>query len=131
MFTVVTASAERIPGDSVNCFFDEQDPPRRVRRIANWFDMIASAITRLGNDTLERKYKHQAKFRYGGRHFKVRINRTIGRRGGIEIVEYFRSQGSPEGDVVVQIANLHQAEQLSANLEGRLDQFIHGFTLFE
>jgi len=66
--------------------------------------------------------KRQVIFRFHGRDFKARYSHKVGSRGGIEIVEYYRQQGSPDGRVVLQISTLEQAEDAYRNLERYLTE---------
>jgi hypothetical protein len=54
---------------------------------------------------------------------KAKYNHEVGARGGIEIVEVLSGRGAPEGDVVIQVRNLAEAEDCYLTLRARLDSF--------
>jgi hypothetical protein len=63
-------------------------------------------------------------FDYNERQFKAKYNHKTGPRGGIEIIEVLHGRGAPEGNSVLQVTNLADAEDCYLTLKKRLDTFI-------
>jgi len=110
-------NVERLADHFVAYLFDDYKGTRHVRRVATWIGFVLKLIERASGSSMNLSRKRQIVFRFQGRDFKARYNHKVGSRGGIEIVEYFRQQGSPDGKVVLQISTLAQAEDVYRNLE--------------
>ena len=108
----------------VSYLFDEYRGTRHVRRVATWIGFALKAIQRVAGPTLRLSRSRQITFERSGHKFKARYNHKAGPRGGIEIVEVLPGRGMPDGETVVQITSLAQAEDLYRNLEQKLDEFL-------
>jgi hypothetical protein len=107
-----------------------------VSRIATWLGFILKAIQRLPNfiDELhivglrenERTWR-QMYFKYRVAWFKVRYNHKCTFKGGIEIL--WAPQGpenrfAPDGDMIMTVTSLDDAENVYTSLQSRLDAFV-------
>jgi xanthine dehydrogenase molybdopterin-binding subunit B len=116
-------SAERLADHFISYLFDQYKGSRHVRRVASWIGFIVKAAEKLGGSTLRQNRERQIMFTYKRRQFKAKYNHEVGARGGIQIVEVLPGRGSPEGDTVIQIKNLSEAENCYLTLKARLDSF--------
>lgn len=96
----------------VSYLFTKYQGTRHVRRIASWIGFVIKGIERVVGANLHRSRSRQIRFDYHNRQFKVRYNHGAGNRGGIQIVEVLSGRGAPEGDVVVDIISLADAERI-------------------
>ena len=115
--------SERLADYFVNYLFDNYRGARHVRRVASWVGLIVLAIDRIGEERDLRRTR-QLGFTFQGRTFKIRYNHSIGGRGGIQIVEVLSGQGSPDGDIVISITSLSEAEQFYNNAEEMIRQLL-------
>jgi hypothetical protein len=97
-----------------------------VRRIASWIGFIVKAVEGVVGSSFSRHRSRQLVFDYKSRHFKVRYHHGAGTRGGVDIVEVLPGRGTPDGGVVVSMANLSDAEDVYKSLRKRLDRFVKG-----
>jgi hypothetical protein len=118
------ASVELLADHFVNYLFDTYQGTRHVRGVATWIGFLLKGLENLPGSQLQQSRERQVRFDYANRRFKARYNHTVGTRGGIEIIEVLPGRGQPEGEVAVQITNLHEAEEVYRNLRSRLDAFI-------
>ena len=116
--------AERIANQLVNYLFDKYQGSRHVRRVATWIGFVLKAIQRASGGSVRRNRSRQVVFAYRDHQFKARYNHRAGARGGIDIVELLPLRGSPDGDVVVSVTSLADAENVYRSLEGYLDRAI-------
>ena len=116
--------ADRVAARYVDHLFDEHDSARHVRRAATWIGFVLKAIQRATGQVPRLDRQRQVTFMYRGISFKARYEPHAGRRGSIHIVEVARTQGSPDGETVIRIASLDDAEQAYNGLERILDQFV-------
>lgn len=110
MAKLISAPVDRLADHFVNYLFDEYKGTRHVRRISSWIGLILLGIGRLSDSEWEIPRSRQLRFKYNGQRYKVRYKHDVGSRGGIEIVELLPLQGLPEGDRIVVITSLAQAE---------------------
>lgn len=103
--------------------FDRYKGTRHVRRVASWVGFILKAVEKAADGPIRQNRERQIVFRYSGRKFKARYNHRAGMRGGIDIVEVVPGQGAPDGEIVLRITNLTEAENAYLNL----DRALHGF----
>ncbi len=104
--------------------FEKYKGNRHVRRVSTWIGFLLKAIEHLPGVSFSKRRARQVGFVYKSRQFKARFNHHAGRRGGIDIVEVLLGRGSPEGEVVVSITSLDEAEDAYSNLQKALDRFI-------
>ncbi len=116
--------SEQLANRFVSYLFDQYKGSRHVRRVASWIGFLILAVEKIAGSSLHQNRQRQIMFEYKGRQFKVRYNHKTGSRGGIDIVEVLRERGSPEGETVLQIKNLAEAEQCYLSLKARLNSFI-------
>ena len=119
----MSQSVERMAEYFVTYLFDTYQGTRHVRRVATWIGFLLKSIERASGGTLQRSHTRQLVFGYRDSWYKVRYNHKAGPRGGIEIVETLSEPGSPDGDVVVTVTNLDEAEDCYSTLEERIDAF--------
>lgn len=119
-----TFPAERLADHFVNYLFDQYKGSRHVRRVASWIGFIIKAVEKIAGSTLRLNRQRQIMFDYNDRQFKAKYNHKAGPRGGIEIIEVLRGRGAPEGNTVLQVTNLADAEDCYLNIKKRLDTFI-------
>ena|SRR2546428_3128170 len=112
-----TTNVERLADHFVTYLFHEFQGTRHVRRVATWIGFVLKSIDRASGSSMVLSRKRQVIFRFHGRDFKARYSHKVGSRGGIEILQYYRQQGSPDGKVVLQISTLAEAEDAYRNLE--------------
>jgi hypothetical protein len=110
----------------VRYLFEQYHGARHVRRIASWIGFIIKGIERVVGANFQRRRSRQIGFSYHGRDFKVRyIHRTKAcPRGGVQIVEVLQGRGAPEGNIVVEIASLADAERVYHTLGHELSAFL-------
>lgn len=118
------ASAERLADHFVSYLFEQYQGSRHVRRVASWIGFIIKAAEKISGPTLRQNRQRQIMFDYRDRQFKAKYNHKAGSRGGIEIVEVLQGRGSPEGNTVIQVKNLAEAEVCYLTLKKRLDAFV-------
>ncbi len=116
-------SAERLADHFVNYLFESYQGSRHVRRVSAWVGFLVKAVERSSRGVFSLNRQRQLLFEYRGRRFKARYNHTAGPRGGIEVVQVLPGHGAPDGEVMVRVAKLGDAEKLYHDLEMRLDQF--------
>jgi hypothetical protein len=117
-------SVERLADHFVAYLFDEYAGSRHVRRVASWVGFVLKAIDGIADGSVRQNRKRQVVFDFAGRHFKARYNHKAGARGGIEIVEFAKGQGSPDVAVAVQVASLNDAEEVYRNLRVLLEEYL-------
>ena len=115
--------SERLADYFVNYLFDNYRGARHVRRVASWVGLIVLAIDKIAEERWIPRTR-QLKFTFQGRTFKVKYNHSIGGRGGIQIVEVLSGRGSPEGDIVIEIKSLSEAEKFYNDAEEMIQQFL-------
>jgi len=110
----------------VRYLFEEYHGTRHVRRIASWVGFVVKGIERVVGANFERRRSRQIGFDYHGRQFKVRyIHRSKAcPRGGVQIVEVLPGRGAPEGNIVVEIGSLADAERVYHKLGQELNAFL-------
>lgn len=110
----------------VRYLFEEYHGARHVRRIASWIGFVVKGIERVVGANFARRRSRQIGFDYHGRQFKVRyIHRSnASPRGGIQIVEVLPGRGAPQGNVVVEIGSLADAERVYQTLRQELNAFL-------
>ena len=115
--------SEKLADYFVKYLFDNYRGTRHVRRVASWVGLIVLAVNRIGEERDLRRTR-QLGFMLEGRIFKVKYNHSIGGRGGIQIVEVLPGRGSPEGDIVISITSLSEAEQFYNDAEEMIRRFL-------
>ena len=124
MPTTTTAdTTERFANHFVTYLFDQYQGALHVRRVATWIGFLLKAIEKCGSD-MRRNRSRQIVFDYRGRRFKARFDHQAARRGGIEIVEVLPGRGAPDGDIVLRVTSLAEAEEAYHGLQSKLDAFI-------
>ena len=110
----------------VRYLFEQYHGARHVRRIASWIGFIIKGVERVVGANFQRRRSRQIGFSYHERQFKVRyVHRTKGcPRGGIQIVEVLPGRGAPEGNLVVEIGSLADAERVYHKLGQELSAFL-------
>jgi hypothetical protein len=109
----------------ISYLFQKYHGSRHVRRVASWVGFVILALTRVnGVKNIHPRRTRQLEFEYDGRKFKVKFDHRIGGRGGIEIVEFLEGRGAPEGNRVLEIRTLLEAENAYHSLETYLQKFI-------
>ena len=114
---------ERLADRFVNYLFDNYSDSRHVRRVASWVGLIVLAIDKIA-EKMWIPRSRQLKFTFQSRTFKVKYDHSIGGRGGIQIVEVLSRRGSPEGDGVIEIKSLSEAENFYNDAEEMIRQFL-------
>jgi hypothetical protein len=118
-------SPELIADYFISYLYQNYQGNRHVRRVASWVGFVILALTRVkGVKNIHLRRTRQLEFEYDGCKFKVKFNHGIGGRGGIEIVEFLAGRGAPEGNRVLEIRTLLEAENTYHSLETRLKKFI-------
>lgn len=117
------ASAERLADHFVSYLFDQYQGSRHVRRVASWIGFIIVAVEKVAAGTLAQNRERQITFRYRSRQFKAKYDHRAGPRGGIKIIEVLPGRGAPEGQIVMEIKNLAEAEGCYLSLRDCLDEF--------
>jgi hypothetical protein len=119
-------SPEALAEYFVRYLFEEYQGTRHVRRIASCVGFVIKAIERVVGPHFERRRSRQIGFEYHGRHFKVRyVHRSRAcPRGGVQIVEVLPGRGTPEGNIVVEIGSLADAERVYQTLGQELNAFL-------
>ncbi len=100
---------DRMADHFVNYLFDQYRGARHVRRVAAWIGFVLKAIERAGA-TARINRQRQLVFERSGHRYKVRYRHQIRPRGGIEIVRVLPGRGAPDGEVLLRIASLQDAE---------------------
>jgi hypothetical protein len=127
MARLAQAPAELLADHFVNYLFDEYHGSRHVRRVASWVGLIVLAIQRVAGNDWKIPRNRQLAFEFRRRSFKVKFNHKTGARGGIDIVEILAGRGSPEGNTVISITRLQEAEDFYNRAPLILQQFTsHG-----
>ena len=122
--TKSTDPAERLGERFVAYLFEEFQGTKHVRRVATWIGFLLKAIQHIAGDTIRLHQTRQITFEYRKRKFKARYNHKLGGRGGIEIVEILPGRGSPDGEVLLEVTNLAEAEKAYHTMKRTLDAFI-------
>jgi hypothetical protein len=122
--TTAPVSAERLADHFVSYLFDKYQGSRHVRRVASWIGFIILAAEKVAAGTLGQNRERQILFRYKTRSFKAKYDHKVGRRGGIKIIEVLSGRGAPEGEVVMEVKNLAEAEACYLSLKIHLDEFV-------
>lgn len=120
-------SSEILADQFISYVFTEYKGSRHVRRVASWIGFILKAAENVSDGTLRKEQRRQIMFEYKTYQFKVKYNHKIGggfSRGGVEIVEVLPRRGAPEGDAVLQVRNLSEAEDCYLTLKSRLDSLV-------
>lgn len=121
-----TPSVERIADHFITYLFDTYKGSRHVRRVAAWVGFLLKAVAKVAPKSIRLSRQRQIVFGYRERRFKVRYNHRTGKRGGIQVVEVLPGRGAPDGDVLVQVRSLDEAEAVYFSLKRHLDVFIDG-----
>jgi hypothetical protein len=100
---------DRIADHFVNYLFDQYRGARHVRRVAAWIGFVLTAIERAGA-TARINRQRQLVFERDGHRYKVRYRHDIRPRGGIEILKVLPGRGAPDGEILLRIASLGNAE---------------------
>ena len=109
----------------INYLYSKYRGNRHVRRVASWVGLLVLGLIRAkGVTNINRRRTRQLAFEYANRMFKVKFNHAVGGRGGIEIVELFEKKGEPEGQRVLEIKTLLDAENAYQSLEAHLKKFV-------
>lgn len=124
MKTTGESSSELLADRFIAYLFEKYRGTRHVRRIASWLGFIIKAVEGLPGVTFNVRHARQLGFNYGDRTFKARYNHASSRRSGIEIVEVLAGRGAPEGEVVLSITSLSDAERVYTSLQALLNKFI-------
>jgi hypothetical protein len=119
-----SVSVDRLADHFVSCLFDRYQGMRHVRRVVAWIGLLLKAVERVSNGSLHINHSRQVVFEYRGRRFKVRYDHQASLRGGIDILEVLPGRGAPDGQRVIRITNLDEAEDAYHALENHLDDFI-------
>ena len=90
---------------------------------ASWVGLIVLAIDKIAEERWIPRTR-QLKFTFQGRTFKVKYNHSIGGRGGIQLVEVLSGRGSPEGEKVIEITSLSEAEKFYNDAEKMIRRFL-------
>jgi hypothetical protein len=119
-------TSEALADYFVRYLFEEYQGTRHVRRIASWIGFVIKAIERVVGANFEQRRARQIGFEYHARQFKVKyVHRTRAcPRGGVQIVEVLPGRGAPEGNVVVEIGSLADAERVYKTLGQKLNAFL-------
>lgn len=115
---------ERLADHFINYLYDNYRGSRHVRRVASWIGFIILGLARAGISNLHLSRSRQTVFDYSGRRFKVRYHHQAGGRGGIQIVEVSPGRGAPEGQVVLTITTLLEAEKAYRSIPAKLRRFV-------
>ncbi|MGA2241142.1 MAG: hypothetical protein ABSH11_03795 [Verrucomicrobiota bacterium] len=118
-----TRSADATADYFVSYLFKKYGGTLHVRRVASWVGLIVLAVARINKGQIQQRRVRQIQFDYKNRTFKVKYNHEVGKRGGIDIVEVLGGQGEPEGNTVLTIGSLLEAENAYQSLEQQLDKF--------
>src|SRR4051794_35745338 len=95
---------ERLADTMVGYLYERHGKQRHIRRVASWIGFLVTAIDQLPARNVRRSSLRQIAFDYRERHFKLRYGHFIGRRGGIELLEFYPTeQGQPDGNTVLEI----------------------------
>jgi hypothetical protein len=97
-----------------------------VRRVATWIGFLLRALAPVAGNSLRLNRARQVVFEYRGRRFKARFNHQAAFRGGIDIVEVLPGRGEPDGDIVIRVTSLAEAEEAHHSMQESLDHFIDG-----
>jgi len=116
---------DRLANHFLNYLFENYQDSLHVRRVATWIGLILKGIEKTGPGKIRLNRARQLLFNYEGHLFKARYNHKVGSRGGIEILEVLKGRGAPDGEIVMQIANLQDAENTYLNLQDELDEIIN------
>jgi|ERR1035438_7514126 hypothetical protein len=95
-----------------------------VQRVASWIGFIVLGLAKVRGIKISLRRSRQLEFEYKKRRFKVKFNHTIGKRGGIDIIEILTGRGEPEGGTVLGIKTLLEAENAYHSLEFHLKNFL-------
>jgi hypothetical protein len=117
------ASAERLANHFVSYLFEDYQGSRHVRRIAAWVGLIVLGIERAAGQDWGIPRSRQLHFSFANRKFKAKYNHQAGPRGGIDIVEVLAGRGAPEGNTVISIQNLADAEDFYNRAPSVLQSF--------
>lgn len=110
MAKMQNASADRLADEFVTYLFEKYTDHRHVRRVASWIGLIVLGIEKVAQGWKIPRAR-QLEFSVGPKLYKARYDHLIAPRGGIEILEVLRTPGHPDGDVLVTISSLTEAEQ--------------------
>lgn len=110
----------------VRYLFEEYHGTRHVRRVASWVGFIVKGIERVIGQNFQLRRSRQIGFEYHGRQFKVKyVHRTKAcPRGSVQILEVSPGRGAPEGNIVVEIGSLADAERVYQSLGQQLNAFL-------
>jgi hypothetical protein len=119
-------SPEKLAEYFVRYLFEQYHGTAHVRRIASWVGFIIKGLERVVGLNFQLRRSRQIGFEYHGRQFKVKyVHRTKGcPRGGVQIVEVLPGRGAPEGNIVVEIGSLADAERVYHKLGQELNAFL-------
>jgi hypothetical protein len=120
-------STDLLADQFVSYLFDEDKGSRHVRPVASWIGFILKAAEKVSGGTLRKEQRRQIMFDYKRHQFKVKYNHRIGggfSRGGLEILEVLSRRGAPEGETILRVRNLSEAEDCYLRLQSRLDSLI-------
>lgn len=106
-------SADRMADAFVNYLYEEYRGSRHVRRTASWLGLLVLGIERVKSRWWIPRSR-QLFFEAKGYRYKAKYNHTLGRRGGIEIVQIGDGRGTPELGPVMSIRNLDEAAKFFA-----------------
>ena len=110
---------DRIADHFVNYLFERYQGSRHVRRVASWIGFILKGIERAGASvTINRE--RQLVLMHKGHRYKIRYRHDIPPRGGIEMLRVLPGRGSPDGEVLLRIASLQDAEDAYRRGLGRV-----------
>ena len=119
------ASADRVAEYFVSYLFNDFSGSGHVRRVAAWAGLIILGIERAVGGDWNISHTRQLWFTCGDRTFKAKYNHALRPAGGIEIVEVIPEQGNPDGDSVVKLRDLHEAEDFYNGAPTIFRKFLH------
>jgi hypothetical protein len=103
-------SAERLATAFVDYLYDEYQGSRHIRRVPSWLGLLVLGVEKIKSGDWHIPRVRQLTFDVGDHRYKMRYDHHAGPRGGIQIVEIAKTQGSPEIRVVKTISSLADAE---------------------
>jgi hypothetical protein len=120
---------ERLANYFVRYLVARKSEMPHVYRIASWIGLLVLGIAKIVHESewaVPRTDGRQLRFTIGsqwpgaGRVVKVRFNHKLGTHGGIEFVEIRPGRGQPEGNTLLQIQTLEEAESFYRSPARRL-----------
>jgi hypothetical protein len=115
---------ERIANHFVYYLTKKYNGGFHVQRVASWIGFIVLGLAKVRGVRMNLRRSRQLEFSYKNRKFKVKFNHAVSKRGGIDVVEILPGRGEPEGNKVLEIKTLSDAENAYHSLEFHLKNFL-------